>query len=97
MAIILESLPFSSRMEVRLSIESALEAPQLWLSDLNGLLQAAWFEDLSILPRKRRRLRLSQYVELMAALLQHMTLAARMGSQCLEPTQPPLILVSFNI
>lgn len=64
---------------------SALEAPQLWLGDLNGLLQAAWFEDLGILPRRRRRLRLEQYVELMAALLQHMTLAARMGSQCLEP------------
>ena len=84
MAIILESLAYSSRAAVRLSIESALEAPQLWLSDLNLLLQAAWFEDLGLLPRRHRRHQLAQYVELSAALLQHMTLAARMGGQRLD-------------
>ena len=58
-----------------------MEAPQLWLQDLDALLQAAWFEDLGLLPRRHRRLHLAQYVELSAALLQHMTLAARMGGQ----------------
>lgn len=80
-AAILESLPFAPRHETRVPLESALEAPQLWLNDLGQLCGAAWFEDLGILPgRARRRHRLEQYVELQAALLQHMTLASRLGA-----------------
>lgn len=80
-AAILESLPFAPRQEIRVPLESALEAPQLWLSDLAGLCGAAWFEDLGVLPyRTRRRQNLEQYVELLGSLLQHMTLASRLGA-----------------
>jgi len=41
----------------------------------------AWRQDLGVLPyRTRRRQKLEQYVELLGSLLQHMTLASRLGA-----------------
>ncbi|CAJ1360842.1 unnamed protein product [Effrenium voratum] len=79
---ILEALPHASSEEVAIAIASALEAPQLWLQDIDEALHAAWFEDFGILPaRSRRRMKLRNQVELMKSLLQHMGLAQRLGQQ----------------
>lgn len=85
-AAVIEGLPFATKDEVSLAIESSIDGTRLWLSDIEGHLSHAWFEDFGILvSRSRRRRKLEAYTELLAALLQHASMANRL-SRKLSPS-----------
>jgi len=81
-AAVVEALPYATKAEVNMSIESAIEGTSLWISDIGDHLASAWFEDFNLLSsRSRRRKRMESQTELLAALLQHASMATRLAAQ----------------